>query len=148
MSERWSAPVDRRRVLRTVAGCSLASWWTLSACASVPTLRSTVRSGRVRLTRPELDDAFGDGDALLLQADGLPESIYLVRRGDGDLLAAVGATCTHLGCQVRPANTFFRCPCHGSTFTLDGAVVRGPALRPLASYRLHAVGDYIEIELP
>ena len=87
-------------------------------------------------------------DALLLQADGLPESVYLVRDGDGDLLAAVGATCTHLGCQVRPANPFFRCPCHGSTFTLDGDVVRGPAARPLARYRLHAVGDYIEIELP
>ena len=144
-----SAPVDRRRFLRTAAaGCCLASWWTLSACASIPTLHSTVKSGRVRLTRSELDVAFGDGDSLLLQADGLPESVYLVRDGDGDLLAAVGATCTHLGCQVRPANTFFRCPCHGSTFTLDGDVVRGPAARPLARYRLHAVGDYIEIELP
>jgi isorenieratene synthase len=83
-----------------------------------------------------------------VRSDALPEEIYLVWDGDGTLLAAVGGTCTHLGCQVRPANGFFRCPCHGSTFTLDGDVVRGPASKALSRYRLNVIDDYLEIELP
>jgi Rieske Fe-S protein len=113
----------------------------------VPTLRAAAQSGRVRLARKDLDATFGEGDALLLQIDSLSENIHVVRDAGGDLLA-VGATCTHLGCQVRPANAFFRCPCHGSTFTFGGDVVRGPANRPLSRYALNVINDHIEIELP
>ena len=148
MSQLAEPAVDRRRFLRaTAAGCGLVSWWTLSACASSPALRAPVVAGRVRLTRQEVDAAFGAGPALLLQGDGLPEPIYLVRDSDAGLIA-VGSTCAHLGCQVRPANTFFRCPCHGSTYTLHGAVVRGPATASLPRYGVRVDADHIEIELP
>ena len=42
--------------------------------------------------------------------------------------------CTHLGCVVpwSAANNKFMCPCHGSQYAPDGAVVRGPAPLPLA----------------
>ncbi len=55
-------------------------------------------------------------------------------------LIALYHKCPHLGCTVpwRPDFTFdnrkgwFRCPCHGSTYTADGGVkVFGPAPRPL-----------------
>jgi Rieske Fe-S protein len=41
--------------------------------------------------------------------------------------------CTHLGCRVRrdPATGGFACPCHGSRFDRDGAVLAGPAPRAL-----------------
>ncbi|HEY4690341.1 MAG TPA: ubiquinol-cytochrome c reductase iron-sulfur subunit [Anaerolineae bacterium] len=53
-------------------------------------------------------------------------------------LFAVLATCTHLGCRVAirdynsQPNQIFECPCHGSRFDASGAVLRGPAERPLA----------------
>ncbi len=140
--------MDRRTFMRTAAtGCSLSTWWALSACASVPTLHPTVEAGRVRVARVDVQAAFGAGSALLLQSDTLPESIYVLR-DDNDTYTAVGATCTHLGCQVRPANNFLRCPCHGSSFNFDGGVVRGPATQPLPRYRLDLVGEHIVIELP
>ena len=45
-----------------------------------------------------------------------------------------GAVCTHLGCIVPWSATSnkFECPCHGSQYDPDGAVVRGPAPLPLA----------------
>jgi Rieske Fe-S protein len=51
------------------------------------------------------------------------------RRG----LYAVNATCTHLGCLVRPLpfQTGFECPCHDSHYLTNGAVVQGPATEPL-----------------
>jgi Rieske Fe-S protein len=35
--------------------------------------------------------------------------------------------CTHEGCDTAVANNRFECPCHGSIFAADGAVIRGPS---------------------
>jgi glycine/D-amino acid oxidase-like deaminating enzyme/nitrite reductase/ring-hydroxylating ferredoxin subunit len=44
------------------------------------------------------------------------------------------AACTHLGCHVHWNSTeqCWDCPCHGSQFGPDGAVLNGPAIAPLA----------------
>jgi nitrite reductase/ring-hydroxylating ferredoxin subunit len=62
----------------------------------------------------------------------LPEiRTFLIR--SGDKFRAVSAVCTHLGCTVNPSadGKGFHCPCHGSQFNEDGAVVGGPAPKPL-----------------
>jgi glycine/D-amino acid oxidase-like deaminating enzyme len=55
-------------------------------------------------------------------------------REPDDTLHAVHPTCTHMGCSLRwnPAETSWDCPCHGSRFDCDGAVLEGPAVRPLS----------------
>jgi glycine/D-amino acid oxidase-like deaminating enzyme/nitrite reductase/ring-hydroxylating ferredoxin subunit len=56
-----------------------------------------------------------------------------VSRGDDGGLHAVSARCTHLGCIVawNDAERSWDCPCHGSRFGADGAVLQGPAVAPL-----------------
>lgn len=56
-----------------------------------------------------------------------------VYRDDNGQLHAVSLRCTHLGCLVRfnAAERSWDCPCHGSRFDVDGAVLEGPATRPL-----------------
>lgn len=44
---------------------------------------------------------------------------------------AIIAKCTHLGCTPRLDANAFICPCHGSRFSREGAVINGPATRPL-----------------
>ena len=46
----------------------------------------------------------------------------------------LSARCTHLGCIVafNPEAQTWDCPCHGSRFDLDGAVLEGPAVSSLA----------------
>jgi len=66
---------------------------------------------------------------------GLGRPMAVVNLGGGQF-SAVDTTCTHLACTVDydPASSDFHCPCHGSTFTLQGVVTKAPATRNLTSY--------------
>jgi glycine/D-amino acid oxidase-like deaminating enzyme/nitrite reductase/ring-hydroxylating ferredoxin subunit len=63
--------------------------------------------------------------------DGIgKKGVYRDERGE---LHAVSLRCTHMGCLVRfnSAERSWDCPCHGSRFAVDGAVIEGPAVRGL-----------------
>jgi Rieske Fe-S protein len=65
-------------------------------------------------------------------ADGLgKKGVY---RDEDGRLHAVSLRCTHLGCLLRfnAAEHSWDCPCHGSRFDVDGSVLEGPAVEPLA----------------
>jgi glycine/D-amino acid oxidase-like deaminating enzyme/nitrite reductase/ring-hydroxylating ferredoxin subunit len=57
-----------------------------------------------------------------------------VARDEDGTLHAVSARCTHLFCIVNwnSAERSWDCPCHGSRFAVDGDVLQGPAVKPLA----------------
>jgi glycine/D-amino acid oxidase-like deaminating enzyme/nitrite reductase/ring-hydroxylating ferredoxin subunit len=59
-------------------------------------------------------------------------------RDDVGTLHAVSAVCTHLGCLVQwnGGEKSWDCPCHGSRFAIDGAILNGPARAPLAAVNL------------
>jgi Rieske Fe-S protein len=65
--------------------------------------------------------------------DGLGGRKGVYRDDDGQL-HAVSMRCTHMGCLVRfnAAERSWDCPCHGSRFDVDGRVLEGPAVDPLA----------------
>ena len=62
-------------------------------------------------------------------------TVWLVRHSENGV-AAFAPQCTHLGCAYhwdeRRGN--FLCPCHSSTFGIDGRVLSGPAPRSLDRY--------------
>ena len=62
---------------------------------------------------------------------GAPSAVYLVR--SGDRVRALDTTCPHTGCAVawEAEAARFRCPCHKSAFSVDGARTAGPAPRDL-----------------
>ena len=50
----------------------------------------------------------------------------------GDEISVLSSRCTHLGCKINEySNNQLLCPCHGSTFDLDGNATKGPATRSL-----------------
>lgn len=71
----------------------------------------------------------------------------IIIRSDTSGYLALSNVCTHQGCAVRYSNTShaLSCPCHGATYTTDGTVTRGPASRPLRSYRTQVIGTTLVI---
>jgi glycine/D-amino acid oxidase-like deaminating enzyme/nitrite reductase/ring-hydroxylating ferredoxin subunit len=66
-----------------------------------------------------------------IMRDGVaPVAVY--RDVDGKL-HELSAVCTHLGCVVQwnAGEKSWDCPCHGSRFGIDGAILNGPAHAPL-----------------
>ena len=61
---------------------------------------------------------------------------------------AFSAVCTHMGCTVNQiADGRIDCPCHGSEYSItDGAVLAGPAPRPLPAKTIKITGDSIFLE--
>ncbi len=80
-------------------------------------------------------DEIGAGEGAVLRDGGKLLAVY---RSDDGALQAVSAACTHLGCAVHwnSGDKSWDCPCHGSRFAADGAVLHGPARRPLAAATL------------
>jgi nitrite reductase/ring-hydroxylating ferredoxin subunit len=78
--------------------------------------------------------------------DGTPVAVFNV----GGVLFGVDARCTHVGGPLdkgRVSDTTVTCPLHGSQFDLrSGVVVRGPAMKPVKSYRVQVETDGLAID--
>ncbi len=82
-----------------------------------------------------LADVPAGGAVAAKDASGAP---IVVSRPSSGAPVAFSAICTHMGCQVAPAGNQLACPCHGSHFdALTGAVLQGPATKPLPSVPVH-----------
>jgi Rieske Fe-S protein len=66
------------------------------------------------------------GEGKVIRCQGRAVAAY---RGENGQLSRLSAVCPHLGCIVcwNEAEKTWDCPCHGSRFTAQGAVIAGPA---------------------
>jgi menaquinol-cytochrome c reductase iron-sulfur subunit len=66
----------------------------------------------------------------------------VIKKAQGEIVAFT-PQCTHLGCAYSydDKNKEFLCPCHTSTFALDGKVLTGPAPRALDRYEVKLAGN-------
>jgi glycine/D-amino acid oxidase-like deaminating enzyme/nitrite reductase/ring-hydroxylating ferredoxin subunit len=70
------------------------------------------------------------GSGRVLELNGQQVAVYRDEKG---AVTRRSAVCTHMGCTVdfNQAERTWDCPCHGSRFKPDGAVIAGPAESPL-----------------
>jgi Rieske Fe-S protein len=94
-------------------------------------------TGTLRLTPEQSSQLLSEEGSLLIQSPSVHGKILAIHARDGHLYA-VNSVCTHMGCDVLYDKDLghIRCPCHGSEYGLDGHNIKGPAKRPLASYRI------------
>lgn len=71
-------------------------------------------------------DALPTGHGGIVEAEGRKAGVYKDEAGQCHV---VNPHCPHLGCQLEwnPDEKSWDCPCHGSRFSYDGALMNGPA---------------------
>jgi glycine/D-amino acid oxidase-like deaminating enzyme/nitrite reductase/ring-hydroxylating ferredoxin subunit len=74
------------------------------------------------------------GEGRVVELNGRKVAAFRSEEGE---LCACSAVCTHLSCIVdwNDAEKTWDCPCHGSRFSPDGAVISGPAEAPLEAMK-------------
>lgn len=78
------------------------------------------------------------------------KTVIVVRNPDNtEELFASEVTCPHRQCDVewQTEAQQFSCPCHGSEFAFDGAVLAGPAREPLTTYETKIEGEDVLVKV-
>lgn len=127
-------PMPRRDFLGLAAVWSALATLAFAAVGMLRLPKAAVLPSPSKKFKVTLPESLAPGDPYV--TPGRP--VVLVRDAEG--VYAVSRVCTHLGCIVQPSPTGFDCPCHGSRFTADGAVIRGPAPKPLRWLAVSSVG--------
>lgn len=121
----------------TVAACSTYGKEPAAESSSAPAGEST-------------PPASGAPSAALTKTADVPvgsgvivDEIVITQPTAGDF-KGFSSVCPHRGCNVNEiVDGLIKCPCHGSEFSLDGAVAKGPATKPLTSKAITVEGDSI-----
>lgn len=139
--------MNRRRFLvRLQAGSAAAiagaMGLPLSGCLGFHYVNATLIGNRLAIR----EDDFGPDPFVLVDAPGQALPLYVYRHSDGSY-TAVSTRCMHLGCQVEPTAGHLVCPCHGSEYTNDGRILKGPTPLPLRTFPVLVDGERILIDL-
>jgi len=127
---------DRRRgVALSLAGFGVAGFSAflggdLSFARGVGVNQTVFEDAPKEWTAVADESRLEEGRLVGVQANGA--GVLLVRRG-GDVHALLDR-CSHRGCALHRGvlndDGTVTCPCHGSTFRLDGSIAKGPATSP------------------
>ena len=120
--------MPRRDFLAWLSGAGVVGSALAGLAATLFFMKPRVTFGQPNRFLIGKPDDFPAGSRLAIDT----KRICIVR--DGERMAAISTTCTHLGCIVAPSATGFLCPCHGSQYDVDGNVTGGPAPKALAWY--------------
>jgi menaquinol-cytochrome c reductase iron-sulfur subunit len=154
-----AAPTSRRSYIGWMVGLCTAG---VSAVLGIPLVRFLIYPLTAKTSETKWSDVgpvadFGSSAAPVQrlvsveQLDGwrktVSEKVVYVTKDTAGQVRVLSAVCPHLGCSVQwvGAKKQFGCPCHGASFSTDGARTGGPAPRAMDSLESAVQGDRLVV---
>ncbi len=133
-------PMPRRDFLGLAALASMAAAFGLSILGMLKLPKAAVSASPAKKFNVSLPDTLPEGEAFI--PPGRNVAVFRDKEG----VFAISTVCTHLGCIVKTSANGFDCPCHGSGFTKDGTVRKGPAPTPLPWLKVSVAGSTLTVD--
>lgn len=133
-------PMPRRDFLGLAALGAMAAAFGLSILGMLKLPKAAVSASPAKKFNVAIPDTLADGEAFIPPG----RNVAVFRDDEG--VFAISTVCTHLGCIVKTSANGFDCPCHGSGFTKDGTVRKGPAPKPLPWLKVSRAGATITVD--
>lgn len=141
-------PMERRSFLVWLASIGLAASGLFTGATVAQALMPPARSidGKTKvgtLSVGRLSDLQVGKPVLVEYGD---DALFLIKKSTNDV-AVLSQTCPHVGCKVafNAATMNFDCPCHASSFSIDGKRLGGPAPRGLYEAAFEVVDGEIRV---
>jgi Rieske Fe-S protein len=149
--------LERRELLKVFCGAGASAVCaSVGGCGAAGMMGSgeelvqlpAVVEGRVVLPLAEFPQLAEVGGGIVGEARGMVEPLAIARESENKFFA-MRAVCTHMTCTLRynRLSVSLDCPCHGSTFEMDGTVINGPAVKPLGMLSTEFDGQVVRILL-
>lgn len=133
-------PMPRRDFLGLAALGSMAAAALFSLFGMLKLPKAAVSASLSKKFNVTLPENLAAGEAFIPPG----RNVAVFRDAEG--VFAISTVCTHLGCIVKTSKEGFDCPCHGSGFTTDGTVRKGPAPKPLPWLKVTNNGGTLTID--
>lgn len=119
----------------------------LPATAALEGCASSAKGMAVSNGRLEVPvETLGREGRAVVKAAGLAHPLLLVRRADGSC-AALELNCPHKNGPLKEKQGRLVCAWHGSTFDLEGRLLKGPSTIGLKTYPVEADGEVLRVKL-
>ena len=127
-------PVVRYIFYPLTANAGDSDWTEVGSVASVSSVKTPLRRTLDLKERDGWRETSSQPVVYIINEDGQPK--------------VLSAICPHLGCTVPwdPGRNEFVCPCHGGTFSADGAHLSGPPRRSLDSLETKVSGGKLMVK--
>lgn len=129
--------MKRRTILKSI----------LAAMGAVLLLPArTARAAKIAIGLDKLEALKTVGASMTIKLKG--KTVLFIRDSETSV-RGIDPTCTHQQCTVeyKAENNRIDCPCHGSSFDLEGNVLKGPAEKPLNLYETSLQDSRVVIDL-
>lgn len=133
-------PMPRRDFLGLAALGSMAAALLFSLFGMLKLPKAAVSASPAKRFNVALPENLAAGEAFIPPG----RNVAVFRDGEG--VYAISTVCTHLGCIVKTSANGFDCPCHGSGFTKDGTVRKGPAPKALPWLKVTNNGGKLTVD--
>lgn len=138
----------KRRTFIKQCGCSaiaLSGASLLTACQTAE-VRHTIATINTDNELSVNKKEFGSKQFVLLENPQGEHPIVVFKVSEDDYSASL-MSCTHQRCGTEVVGDVIVCPCHGSRFSNQGKLIKGPAERDLDSYKIRTSVDTVFIKL-
>lgn len=115
----------------------------LDSCQPLPIVRAEINNNSLLVSKSGFTEK---NNILIVRAPQLENDILLIRTSTNDYRALL-MQCTHQNNPLVATSKSLFCNSHGSSFSLEGKVQQGPAIKDLKTFKTEAQKENVLIHL-